>query len=108
MERLEPIAIHQGDDVRITYTIVDSNGDTVDITEATFSASLKKMPKGTAIATFTVTATGNEGEVLISLTDSTTADVDPGVYEWDLSMTLGDWTGIVCGGMLAIAPPISQ
>ena len=91
----------RGDDWAIPGVIADSDTP-VDLTGATVTSQLRRHTEAaTATATFTATVTDAvAGAVTLTLADTVTAAIDPGVYTYDVQVVDGSITTTYGAGSL--------
>ena len=81
------ITINQNADFRRSFQVKESN-IILDITNYSFSGRLKPSFNSTSYVDFTATVTdGPAGTFSILITDTVTADMDPGTWVYDIIMT---------------------
>lgn len=93
--------IFQGDTYTHQITFVDGDGDVIDLTNYTFTASIETTA-GAAVATFSVANGGTTGIVTISLSSATTAGIEPGDYLWDLQGVVSGVTTTYLAGRVRV------
>ena len=81
------LTLHQGTDFKRSFQIKED--DVVqDITSYTFSAKMAPNYKGATVTTMTTNIVdAAQGTFSVTLTDTQTADIDPGRYVYDVIMT---------------------
>lgn len=107
------LVIVHGDDYSHTVTVVDSDSVAIVLTGRTYAAQIRSSPAtaGTADATFTVSLTNlATGIVVISLTDTQTAALIPGLpYFWDLqeTVTATTFTTTILAGKVSVVQDVT-
>ena len=82
------ITIEQGASYSTSVTVSDATGNATNLTGYTASAQLRKSYYSTSAVNFTVNITNAAGgEITLILSPSTTADLTPGRYMYDLLIT---------------------
>ena len=91
--------------IAVTYT-----AGLLDLTGYTVLGQIRKTFDSTASASMTTTITNaTSGEIAISLTDTQTAALSAGRYQWDLRITGGSGTVTrVVEGVVTINPSVSR
>jgi D-Tyr-tRNAtyr deacylase len=80
--------IDQGTDFSITVDVTDSAGETLDLSNYTAAAQIRKTySSSTVSATFATSIAELAGQVTISLTDTQTSAIEAGRYVYDLNIT---------------------
>ena len=88
MAAVRNISIYRGDTYLHEITIRDSSNASIDISDRTYSAQVRRTASSDVILTFTSTVTDAANGVLqISLTSSQTSSLDSGIYIYDLQET---------------------
>lgn len=86
------LQIYRGTDYRKTMTF-NLDGDPIDLTNYTIAAQIRKSENAESlVAAFTFDTEPTAGRTTMGLDAETTAEIDPGVYFWDLKLI--DGTGV--------------
>jgi len=80
------LVIDQGATFSSTVTVADANGDTMDLTNYTGAAQMRRHYSSTNSTSFVVTV-ANSGIVTLSLSANATADISYGRYVYDCEIT---------------------
>ena len=102
--------IDQGTDYSITVDVTDSAGDTLDLSNYTASAQIRKTYTSTCVSeTFSTTISELAGQVTLSLTDTQTSGLEGGRYVYDLNITSnGGVTSRVIEGQAIVTPGVTR
>ena len=102
--------IDQGTDYSITVDVTDSAGDTLDLSNYTASAQIRKTYTSTSVSeTFSTTISELAGQVTLSLTDTQTSGLEGGRYVYDLNITSnGGVTSRVIEGQAIVTPGVTR
>tara|TARA_Y100001951_G_C11125631_1_gene175317 strand:+ start:172 stop:519 length:348 start_codon:yes stop_codon:yes gene_type:complete len=77
--------IEKGIHFDVSFTLKDSDGDAIDVTDFTFKAEVKRRAETGLIKSFTVTKTNASGGVIkLEMTGANTLDLPVGKLVWDL------------------------
>jgi len=100
---------NQGADFNRKFKLKDGTGNT-DITNYTFTGKVKSHHTSSTSTAFTVTKTNaSHGEFTLSLTDSETAALSAGTYQYDLIADDGSGEkDTLIRGYFELEPGISQ
>lgn len=104
------IDIYRGDDLTHSVTIVDADGDPVDLSGRTYASQLRRYPDTEQIAaTFNVDATqANVGLLLLTLAGTVTATLEPGPYRYDLEQTQGGTRTTLLAGEAIVTADVTR
>lgn len=93
------LTIEKGTDFSIALK-VKTDGAVVNLTGYTFAAKLRKHFSATSYYTFAVSALNptSSGVVKLEMSDTTTTQIPPGRYVWDLLITTSGTTTKVVKG----------
>ena len=102
--------IDQGTDFSITVDVTDSAGDTLDLSNYTASAQIRKTYTSTSVSeTFSTSISELAGQVTLSLTDTQTSGLEGGRYVYDLNITSnGGVTSRVIEGQAIVTPGVTR
>ncbi len=100
MSKSGRIERYRGDSYPETFTVTDSTGTAVDLTSATVRFTVKRAATDDQEDAILALSTDNGveitdatgGEITVSFEADTMEDIDPGVYVYDLEVTLSDGT----------------
>jgi hypothetical protein len=102
------IVIPQGSDFEETYSSQEPDGSITDLTGYTGASSVKKHPGAVKSTPFTVGILTASGEVSIAMSSSTTVQLKPGRYYYDLYLTSpGGSLSRMVGGMVDVTAGIT-
>jgi len=105
----EDLEIEQGSSFRYNYTIKTTAGAPYNLAGHSLAANMKKTyNSSTTTATFTTIATGDSGELQMSLTDEQTALIKGGRYVFDILMeTPSSDKYRVVEGQITVSPGVT-
>ena len=103
------IVIEQGTDFSLEVSVTQANGAVFDLTNYTAASKLKKHWSSSTSYTLTATVTdGSGGEVTISANNSTSDNIKPGRYKYDIEVTSNTGTVTrVVEGIATVTPGIT-
>lgn len=104
------ITIEQGASFSSTITVNDAAGDAFDLTDYTGKAQVRKSYYSTTATDFTVTIPSpTSGEMVIEMPATTTANLAPGRYVYDVIVVddQGDVTRLF-EGTAAVTPGVTR
>ena len=112
----EEVVAYIGATLKLTYTVVDADGEAVDLSGATGRMLLKRSPDDAddqAVAQFSIDTTNAvAGEFTATLPASATAQLEPGVYYADhhIRIAEGDSAGdyIVASFVIRFERPVTR
>jgi len=82
------ITIEQGADFSTTITVNDSSGTPQNLTSYTAASQIRKSYYSTTSTSFTISVTdAAAGQITAAMSSSTTANLTPGRYVYDVVMT---------------------
>jgi len=82
------LVIDQGSAFTSNVTVTDSDGNLIDLSNYTYAGKIKKnYSSSTSVEFSTPTTPGVNGQVAITLTDTTTKTMKPGRYVYDVEIT---------------------
>lgn len=81
------IVIEQGTDYQEVFTVNNPDGSPLDLTGHTGVAKIRKFPESAASTPFTVGIVSAAGQVVVSLANTTTANLKAGRYYYDVIVT---------------------
>lgn len=102
------LIIDQGTDYSTTVTLTDVDDNLVSLTGYTANAQMRKTHSSSNSVAFTVTLNENQGEVVLSLTDTQTANIVAGRYVYDVILTSNNITSRVIEGIVTVTPRVTR
>lgn len=99
------LTVEQGTDFTSTFTIKNPDGTVLPLTGYSCVAKIGKHPSATSTTSFTVSITAATGKITLTLSNSTTADLAPGRYYYDvvIESSGGAKTRVIEGMVLVTA-----
>ena len=99
------LTVEQGTDFTTTFTIKNPDGTVLPLTGYTATAKIGKHPSASSTTDFSVSITAASGKVTLTLTNSVTADLEPGRYYYDvvIESSGGSITRVIEGMVLVTA-----
>ena len=102
------IVIDQGTTFSTVVTMADEDGNPIDLTGYTGASKIKKHYTSSNSHIFTVTLSGNTGEITLSLTSVQTANITAGRYLYDVEVTSGaNVVSRVVEGIVTVTPQVT-
>lgn len=110
MSTIVNLAIDQGSDFATTIQIVNDSGNVKNLSNCTAKAQLRKSYSSHANTSFIVTIDNPmEGEIILSLSNATTANLKAGRYVYDLNLTENNSTiERVTEGIVTVYPGVTR
>lgn len=103
------IVIDQGTDYTAVVDVVDTSGATYDLEGYTVAAQMRKNYTSSAATTFVAEHNGIGGAITLSLTNTTTATLEPGRYLYDVEITSeGGVVTRVVEGIATVTPGMTR
>lgn len=102
------LIIDQGTDYSTSITLTDDEENVIDLTGYTANAQIRKTYSSSNSVTFTTTITPAQGVIVLSLTDSQTANIVPGRYVYDVILTTGSTTSRIIEGIVTVTPRVTR
>lgn len=105
------IVIDQGADFSTTITVTDDAGDAVDLTDYTASGQIRKHYTSNTAYNFTTSfgTPRSGGQITISLSRVTTANIEAGRYVYDVEITSAANTrSRLVEGIATITPEVTR
>jgi len=102
--------LEQGTTFNTTITLDDVYGDVYDLTGYTANSQIRKSYySSNATATFAASISSNSGTITLSLTSATTANINPGRYVYDTTITNtnGEVTRVL-EGVVDVSPRVTR
>jgi hypothetical protein len=103
------LVIDQGTDYSTSISLQNDEGESANLVGYTANAQLRKTYSSSNAHTFTASVDDAAGLVLLSLTDTQTANITAGRYVYDVYLT--DSSGIVSRiveGIVTITPRVTR
>lgn len=103
------LVIDQGTDYSTSISLQDDQGEIANLVGYTANAQIRKTYTSSNAHTFTTTVDDTSGVVLLSLTDTQTANISAGRYVYDVYLT--DSLGVVSRiveGIVTITPRVTR
>lgn len=102
------LIIDQGTDYSTTIMLTDVDDNQVSLTGFTANAQMRKTYTSSNSVAFTVTLNESFGEVILSLTDTQTANIVAGRYVYDVVLTSNNITSRVIEGIVTVTPRVTR
>ena len=105
------IIIDQGADFSTSITVSGDNGNVVDLTGYTGSGQIRKNYSSSTSTDFTVDfgSPRSDGQVLLSLGRTVTANLESGRYVYDIELTTSANTrSRLVEGMVTVTPEVTK
>jgi hypothetical protein len=103
--------VDQGIDFSITLDLFDAGGSDFEVADQEFFCSVRKL-YSSSIAfeanTFVDTSDNDINSLELSIPASTTRNVEPGKYQYDIVMRTDQGTSKILEGLLFLLPTISR
>ena len=99
------IVIEKGTDYQEVFTVNNPDGSPLDLTGHTGVSKIKKHPESITSTSFNVGIVSTAGQVVVSLTNAITSNLNPGRYYYDVIVisSVGKKTKVV-DGMVIVNP----
>lgn len=103
------IVIDQGADFSATIDVTDVDGAPFDLTNYAVAAQMRKNYASTSATTFTASQNGALGQITLALSNTITADIEPGRYLYDVEITsqVSEVTRVV-EGIVTVTPGMTR
>ena len=103
------IAIGRGETLRRIVKL-KKNGQYIDLTGYQAKSQVRETPDGgTLICEISTTIDTEENQIILTIADNVTAGIVPGVYAWDLRVTLdSDIVKYYVGGKFTVLPTVTE
>lgn len=105
------IYVDQGVDFAIILDLFSDAGDDFNIFDQQFSCDVRKVFSSTIAFEAIVSVNANDGDpnnIELSIPASTTVDIEPGKYQYDIVMTAGTQRSKILEGLMFILPTITR
>lgn len=104
------LVIDQGSDLSLTITVTDTTGNAFNLTGYSGACKLRKHWSSNTSYSLTVTVTeAASGEITLSANNSSTSDIPPGRYNYDVEVTSNTGTVTrVLQGSATVTPEITR
>ena len=103
------LVIDQGSTFSVTISVLDADGNTVDLTNYTGAAQMRKHYTSNTATAFTVTLGGANGTVSLAMNAATTSNVTSGRYVYDVEITDTNTLSItrIIEGIVTVTPQVT-
>jgi len=109
MAQVQNIYIDQGSTYSMSLNVTDQNGDPKDLSQYTVAAQMRKSYYANTAIDFDAEITYPlDGELTVSLTSATSADIKPGRYVYDIEITGPEETLRVVEGIVVVNPGVTR
>lgn len=104
------ITVDQGADFSTSVELTTDDLDVVDLTGYSASAQIRKTYSSTNAVSFGITMNEDIGMLLLSLSASQTANMTPGRYVYDVTVTSSSPTVVsrIVEGIVTVTPRVTQ
>jgi hypothetical protein len=102
------LVIDQRTDYSTSINLTDDDGNVVDLTGYTANSQIRKTHTSSSSVSFTTTVSGTQGLIILSLTDTQTANLVPGRYVYDVLITSGSLTSRILEGIVTVTPGVTR
>ena len=102
------LVIDQGADYSTTVTLTNENGDVVSLNDYTVSAQIRKTYSSSNSVSFATSVNEELGEIMLSLTDTQTANIAAGRYVYDVFITNSGITSRIVEGIATVTPRVTR
>lgn len=110
MATVKNIFIDQGSTFTLSLTATDSAGDPINLSGYSVSAQLRKSFSSTNYYNFDASITGSTGNILLTLSATTSATAQYGRYMYDVFITNGSTNEVtrIVQGTAIIDPQVTR
>jgi len=102
------LVIDQGASFETTINVTDDDDEPVNLAGYTGAAQLRKHYTSLTSTAFTVAVNGAAGEVTLSMTANTTANIAAGRYVYDCEITNGSVVTRIIEGLVTVTPQVTR
>ena len=103
------LVIDQGSTFYTTLSLVDDNGDPVDLTNYTGAAQIRKHYSSSTATSFEVTVDEEGGTVSLALSANTSSNLVAGRYVYDVELTdPSDVVSRIFEGIVTVTPQVTR
>lgn len=105
------IYVDQGVDFAIILDLFSNEGTDFNISDQQFKCEVRKVFSSTTAFEATVSVDANDNDlnnIQLSVSGNTTADVEPGKYQYDIIMTAGTQRSKILEGLMFILPTVTR
>lgn len=102
------IVIDQGADYSTTISLTDEDGNVIPLNNYTVSAQIRKTYSSSNSVSFSAIVNEELGEVVLSLTDTQTANIVAGRYVYDVFITNSGITSRIVEGIVTVTPRVTR
>lgn len=102
------IVIDQGTDFEVTINVLDANTTAIPLEGFTGNAQLRKYYTSSRKYDFDVAISANTGEVTLSMSSNTSANIASGRYLYDCVLTYANVVSRIVEGIVTVNPRITR
>ena len=105
------IYVDQGTDFGIVLDLFSNEGDDFNISNQQFKCEVRKVFSSTIAFEASVNAIENDNDpnnIELSISANTTADIEPGKYQYDIIMRAGTQRSKILEGLMFILPTVTR
>jgi hypothetical protein len=102
------IFIDQGADFSLSIVLTDANSHVFDIAGYTAHASMRPWYTSNTVIVFDVSIDANTGTLTLALDATTTAELDPIRYVYDVIISDGNATERIVEGTVTVTPAVTR
>jgi hypothetical protein len=102
------LTIDQGTDYSTSIILTDDEDNVVSLAGYTANAQIRKTYSSSNSVSFTTQIVDVQGIVILSLTDTQTANITPGRYVYDVVLTVGTTTTRIVEGIVTVTPRVTR
>lgn len=103
------LIIDQGTDYSTSINLTDDDGNIVNLSNYTANSQIRKTHSSSNAVTFGITLQSSNGVVLLTLTDTQTANLTAGRYVYDVILTdSGNVTSRIVEGIVTVTPRVTR
>ena len=112
MAKFSNLTVDQGSPFTATITVTDDDGNVKNLTGFTYAGKIKKSYDSLTSTSFGATDTlGSNGQLTVTLADTVTKTLSPGIYVYDIEITdtnaSGTPTTRVLEGQIEVTPGVT-
>jgi hypothetical protein len=102
------LIVDQGADYSTTIMLTDVEDNQISLTGFTANAQMRKTYSSSNSVAFTVELNESLGEVVLSLSDTQTANIVAGRYVYDVFLTSNNITSRIIEGIVTVTPRVTR
>lgn len=104
------LVVDQGSTFSVTISVLDADGNTVDLSNYSGAAQMRKHYTSNTATSFAVTLGGANGTVSLAMNASTTANISSGRYVYDVEITDSSTQSItrIIEGIVTVTPNVTR